>query len=109
MNSWSITRPCSEMSLRKPDVEIRRDDERQHAEDRHHQEHESPKTIHDNLHDCVAESGSQLSQRLTHRLTELTQFNSPPPTFTGRLLRLAGRFERQRLDVIDNLPNFLLR
>ena len=28
--------------------------------------------------------------------------------FTGRFLRLAGRLERQRLDVVDDLPDFLL-
>ena len=45
----------------------------------------------------------------------LDPYSHPTPTFTHRfridrpLLRLAGRLERQRLDVVDNLPNFLLR
>ena len=51
-----------------------------------------------------------------HRLTYSR--NSPPYRFSRThrlrihrpfLLRLAGRLERQRLDVIDDLPNFLLR
>ena len=114
MNNWSITRPCSEMSFGNQMVVVRRNDERRHAEDRHHQEQDCPKTLHNDLHDCglriadadyrdvfnpQSESESAIASLLSR--TYRRRIHRP-------LLRLARRFERQRLDVIDDLPNLLL-